>query len=130
MTTTQTLDTNTIYKFASRGIGSSWDRCFVCAEAPLKDGLGEGSTHENLAAFVEGRAGGEAVLALFQDRGLTASLDWRESEPNWVQIKVGVCRAHQASLRLLDRVTAVNDEISSKAIAYCLPGVRTERDHR
>lgn len=130
MTITQIPDTNVTYKFASRGIGSSWDPCFVCAEEPLKDGLGEGSTHANLAAFVESRAAGEAVVALFRDLGLTARVDYRESEPTWIQVKLGVCRAHQASLRLLDRVTAVNDEISAQAIAYCLPGVRVERDHR
>ena len=130
MTTTLTTNPITVYTFASRGLGKSWDRCFICAEEPLGDGLGEGSAHENLAAFVPNRSEGEAIVAIFTELGLTARLDFRDFEPNWVQVKLGACRAHQPNLRLLDRLSAVNDEITKETILYCLPQPRVPRDPR
>lgn len=128
MTTTLTLDDTTTYKFAPRGLGSSWDACFICNEDPLGDGLGEGSCHENLAAFVASRGEGEIIVALFRELGLTATPDFRDAEPNWIQVKLGACRAHQPSLRLLYRMTSINDDISLNTIRYCLPLPRVERD--
>jgi hypothetical protein len=79
--------------FWSRGIGTDVTPCcFVasCAGWPRK----------NIAAFVQCKASGERVVAMFGGR---ARLDFRESEPDRVQVKVGVCDAHASTLALLDR---------------------------
>jgi hypothetical protein len=130
MTTLHASTTEVTYKFASRGPGQSWDSCFVCHELPLMDGLGDGSAHDNLAAFVQSREDGEAIIRLFAELGCEAHRDYRPSEPHWIQVKIGACPTHRPSLRLLDHMTRINDEINLQTIAYCLPRPRAERDHR
>jgi hypothetical protein len=45
-------------------------------------------------------------------------------------VKIGVCRAHRASLRLLHHMVLVSDEITPATITYCLPSPRVARDPR
>lgn len=52
----------------------------------------------NLVAFVESKAAGERVAAMFK-RG--ARVDYRPSEPHWVQIKIGACDVHVSHLEVL-----------------------------
>lgn len=78
--------------FAPRGIGV--DRtpgCFVCGGA-------DDDLRDNIAAFVQCRAAGERIVAMFK-RG--ARLDYRDYEPDRVQVKIGACAEHVPQLRRL-----------------------------
>ena len=130
MTITQDAATKFSYRFTPRGLGLSWDICFICHEAPLNDGQGAGSCHENLAAFVDNRDDGLSIVELFSELGCCVHLDFRPIDPDWVQVKLGACRAHQPSLRLLDKLTKDSDTIDRASIEYCLPQARVTRDHR
>lgn len=78
--------------FGSRGIGlDTTPGCFVCG--------GKKNLHHNIAAFVQGRAAGKRVVAMFR-KG--AWLDWRPYEPDRVQVKIGACEKHLLNLELLD----------------------------
>lgn len=82
-------DAARLYQAVPRGIGLDWTPgCMCCGGA---HGL-----HNNVSFFVPSRETGEAIVSLFK---FGAFLDWRESEPNWVQVKVGACDAHCDALR-------------------------------
>lgn len=81
--------------FSSRGVGM--DRtpgCFVC-------GGGE-SMRANISGYVLCKESGERVVAMF-DQG--ARLDWREYEPDYVQVKIGACNQHKSNLQRLHDLT-------------------------
>jgi len=81
--------------FSSRGVGMDWTPgCFVC-------GGGEGM-RSNIAAFVGHKNAGERVVALFKQG---ARLDFRPSEPTWIQVKIGACEAHHPNLEALHNLT-------------------------
>lgn len=81
--------------FKSRGIGNdNTPGCFICGGP---DGL-----RNNIAAFVPSKESGERVVAMF---GAGARLDYREHEPNWIQVKVGACDAHRDQLEDLHLAT-------------------------
>ncbi len=89
--------------FSPRGLGTDWSPgCFVCG--------GAAGPYANVAAFVECRVAGERVVAMFPRGG--AWLDYREREPDRVQVKVGACAAHAGSLRALMRVTAAEQRVT------------------
>lgn len=94
--------------FGSRGIG--YDRtsgCFVCG--------GADDLRHNIAAFVSCRAAGERVVAMFVHG---ARLDYREFEPDYVQVKVGACDAHQPNLERLHTLTRdANGVITEATVA-------------
>ncbi|MEX2209807.1 MAG: hypothetical protein WD603_00175 [Patescibacteria group bacterium] len=81
--------------FRVRGIGR--DRtpgCFVCG--------GEEELYHNIAAFVQCKASGERVVAMFETG---VRLDYRDFEPNRVQVKVGACDTHRPNLDRLYELT-------------------------
>jgi len=83
--------------FRPRGIGRDvCPCCFVC-------GVNENSALHNIAAFVNSKQDGELIVEWFNQR---ARLDFRESEPNWIQVKVGACDAHLPNLEALAKETA------------------------
>ena len=76
--------------FASRGTGS--DKvpcCFVCGVEP------NDYYSSNISGFVQSKEAGERIVAMFDGR---ARLDFRDFEPNWIQVKFGVCKLHQSNL--------------------------------
>lgn len=80
-----------LYQARPRGIGNDWTPgCMCCG--------GEKGLHKNISFFVPSRETGEAIVAMFKHG---AFLDWREHEPNWIQVKVGACDAHLENLREL-----------------------------
>ena len=92
--------------FNSRGIGLEWSLTCFCCGATCRDGTtGEGYLN-NIAAFVQCKAAGERVVAMFK-RG--ARLDYREREPDRVQVKVGACDKHLPNLEHLN--TDVRDGV-------------------
>lgn len=81
--------------FRSRGVGyDQTPGCFVC-------GGGE-KLRNNIAAFVQCKKSGERVVNMF---GYGARLDYREYEPDRVQVKVGACDCHLPNLKKLDSLT-------------------------
>lgn len=78
--------------FYSRGIGSDRVNCFVCGV----------DCYSNIAAFVQCKASGERVVAMF---GKGAWMDYRESEPDRIQVKVGACKEHFSALEKLHKIT-------------------------
>lgn len=81
--------------FSARGIGMDWTLgCFVCG--------GEDGLRTNVSGFVRSKSAGEHVVEMFR-RG--ARLDYREREPNWIQVKIGACPVHVGNLELLQRLT-------------------------
>lgn len=86
--------------FRSRGIGLDRVDCFVCGTRD-RDGNGRDHLH-NIAAFVRCREAGERVVTMF---ACGAHLDYRDFEPDRVQVKVGACDFHLENLRKLNKIT-------------------------
>ncbi len=86
--------------FHPRGIGLDDCVCFVCGTHD-RDGKGNTMLH-NIAAFVECKASGERIVSMFKKR---ARLDYREYEPDRVQVKVGACDTHLSNLKKLGELT-------------------------
>jgi hypothetical protein len=81
-------DAERLYRAAPRGIGKDWTPgCMCCG--------GDKNLYNNASFFVQSRESGEAIVAMFEHG---AFLDWREHEPNWIQVKVGACDAHLENL--------------------------------
>lgn len=83
-------------KFSPRGVGSdTGPGCFVCGDRPS-------GYMANVAAFVKSRDEGSRIVEWFND---LAWLDFRESEPDWLQVKVCACKDHLPNLHELERRT-------------------------
>lgn len=95
-------------KFSSRGIGlEQTPGCFVCG--------GPKTLHNNIAAFVHCKEAGERLVDMFEGKG--AYLDYREHEPDRVQVKIGACDQHLSELERLDNIThEAGDKISVQMI--------------
>lgn len=79
------------YGVNNRGLGTDHTPgCFVCG--------GASGLHSNISMFVASKEDGEAIIGLFK---LGARLDYREREPEWIQVKVGACETHFENLKLL-----------------------------
>lgn len=82
--------------FGSRGLGLDvTPACFVCC-------FPEDLVRDNISAFVSCKAAGERVVQMFR---WGARLDYREREPDRVQVKVGACKLHVPNLEQLHRLT-------------------------
>lgn len=106
--------------YRPRGVGLNWYPCFVCGYAP------EGGLQTDMAAFVDSRESGQRIVAMFAEAGLTAHLDYRDFEPNWVQVKVGACGEHLPHLHLLQCGTYLTKKIDKRLIGMIQP---REKDH-
>jgi hypothetical protein len=92
--------------FKSRGIGSDYTNgCFICG--------GDNSLMNNISAFVKSKKEGERAVSWF-DRG--AVLDYREKEPEWIQVKIGACDNHIDSLEKLDAMISEYDVLRESMI--------------
>lgn len=100
--------------YGTRGLGLNWHECFVCQHK--SDGA-----QADMAAFVADREAGERVVAMFKEAGATAHLDYRPSEPQWVQVKIGACKAHEANLKLLQATCGIDQRVTVARIRYALP---------
>jgi len=101
--------------FSSRGVGMDYTPgCFVCG--------GQDGMNSNISAFVQCREAGERVVALFNGKG--ARLDYRKSEPDYIQVKVGACKEHVTNLQRLHDLTRSVEErvITAEIIAKAIVG--------
>lgn len=106
--------------FRTRGIGLDvCPCCFVCGATQRAPG----ANHylNNIAAFVASREEGASIVEWFEGK---AAMDFREKEPNWIQVKVGACDLHLANLQALDGQTGRYGVIRQRDIADAL---NTER---
>lgn len=92
-TNRQKKEENRNISFRTRGIGSEFGRCFKCDCA---QGL-----MSNISAFVDSKKNGEKVVKLFNSHGVY--LDYREFEPNWIQVKILACNKHLPDLQSLNK---------------------------
>lgn len=78
--------------FNSRGLGlDTCPGCFVCG--------GETAMLTNISSFVRSKEDGEEIVSWFEHG---AYLDYRENEPNWIQVKIGACTAHRENINRLN----------------------------
>jgi hypothetical protein len=92
--------------FSSRGIGlDHTPGCFICG--------GGSGLYQNIAAFVQCREAGERVVAMFRQG---AYLDYREYEPDYLQVKVGACDAHASNLAKLSSLTIENKGVIAERL--------------
>lgn len=88
--------------FYPRGIGNEWTPgCFACG-IPQE----ERTLHINIAAFVDSKESGEAIVNMFK---AGAYLDYRSYEPNRIQVKVGVCEVHKQVIHNLYHMVSLNN---------------------
>jgi hypothetical protein len=93
-------------RFTSRGMGlDNTPGCFICG--------GEPHLYNNISGFVESKEAGERIVALFP-KG--ARLDYRPSEPKWIQVKIGACDKHKAALISLHDKSCVDCKITSNMV--------------
>ena len=84
-----------IFGFHARGLGKDKaPGCFICG--------GDWGLYDNFSGFVQSKEDGEKIVAMFKSG---AWLDYRDFEPNWIQVKVGACKAHEPNLLWLQMVT-------------------------
>jgi hypothetical protein len=101
------------YRFASRGIGlDSGMSCFVC-DCKFRDDKNGSPLLNNIAGMVKSKEEGEIIASWF---GGNARLDYRPTEPYWIQVKIGACDDHIENLRALDKITLVHNVIRQRDI--------------
>jgi hypothetical protein len=95
--------------FRSRGICLDKCYCFVCGTNKRSK---KGTCFlNNIAAFVQCKEAGERIISMFKQG---TWLDYREYEPDCVQVKIGACDEHLSNLRYLKRLTEEADNTISK----------------
>lgn len=102
--------------FSSRGLGLDHRtiHCFVCGTED-RDGKGH-YVLNNISAYVRCKESGERVVGMFKQG---AWLDYRDFEPDYVQVKVGACDQHKPNLKRLDGLVR-DGIITSERIAEAL----------
>ncbi len=81
--------------FRSRGVGmDSTPGCFVCG--------GEKGMYNNISGYVHCKEAGERIVKKFETG---AYLDYREFEPDYIQVKIGACKKHVHCLEELSKQT-------------------------
>lgn len=102
--------------FRSRGIGADRCVCFVCGTDKRNK---EGNNYlQNIAAFVRCKEAGERVVAMFS---CGARLDYRDFEPDYVQVKIGACDEHLENLEKLNELVK-DGVITSARVSEALGG--------
>jgi hypothetical protein len=79
--------------------------CFICGREIKNWG--------NLSAYVKTHESGKRIAEMFNKEVL---IDFKESEPNSVQVKVGTCAEHIYHLILLNKLIKVNGGVINKTI--------------
>ena len=108
------------YSFHPRGIGLDvCPGCFVCGKEKRTDDPTKSSYLNNISAFVKSKEEGEEICSMFGTLGdinLRPRLDYRPSEPKWIQVKVGACDQHLPNLKHLYSLTSVHGVIRQSMV--------------
>lgn len=97
-------------EFHPRGIGLNWLPCCICGPSSGR------ALKSDMSSFVADRESGLRVAAMFEDAGMFGWLDYRPSEPQWVQFKLGACARHLAVLERLANLVSKNGSILTPEI--------------
>ena len=89
-------------EFIPRGIGTNKIDCFACGKHA------ESGFQHDMSAFVKDRGEGARSVRMFESVDSSAVLDYRNGEPNYVQVKVGACDDHKLNLEKLMILANVN----------------------
>jgi hypothetical protein len=100
--------------YSPRGIGSNRLPCYICNQG------GKDKIQFDMSAFVSDKSAGEQVVAMYEELGLHAKLDFRPYEPKWVQVKVGACGKHLPNLEKLTKLCSEDKKINPAKIAQSL----------
>lgn len=111
------------WNYSPRGPGLNWLPCFICGADGQPNEHG-GTAQTDMSAFVRGKDGGERIVALFEQCGMQAKLDFRDFEPSYVQVKIGACVEHEPNLLLLWHLTSENKTLTAKKLEMVKPGMR------
>ncbi len=90
------------YTMNPRGLGANTGRCLVCGS----EGFGT-----DFSSFVSSKETGESIMRLFETVGCHGYLDFRSSEPNWVQFKIVSCKEHKPNVEMLYKLICDNDGV-------------------
>lgn len=123
------------FKYAPRGLGSNWLKCFVCGSVNGGELEPDGAHYRgvcqaDMAAYVENEVQGKAVVDLFQQFAFAAWLDFRPNENKGTQVKIGACETHLEQLRLIERMAYENNGIDSIVLETVRATINTLRSHR
>ena len=137
--------------FSSRGMGIDYSPgCFVCGNKfvnayiedsnkkfeaykkeftndqikRMEESLRRRQMIDNISGFVYSKESGERIVnGMFNNVG--AWLDYREREPNWIQVKIGACSEHLENLKKLNELTiesgTITKEMVDQARNYRIP---------
>ncbi len=103
--------------FGARGIGmDKTPGCFVCGgKRTLEPGRKyKMSLHTNIAGFAQCKDAGVRIVEMFKGKGCW--MDYRDFEPDYIQVKIGACKEHLDNLRKLMNLTREADGIITDAM--------------
>lgn len=102
--------------FRARGLGmDSSPGCFVCGGEKTR-WQPKNKYHmqmlDNVAGFAQCKNAGARIVEMFEGKGCW--MDYREFEPDRIQVKIGVCKKHVENLKTLVRLTEEHDQTITK----------------
>lgn len=98
-------------RIAPRPLGLDKGTCFVCG---AKSG-----TMNSFASFVDSKEAGQRIVEMFPEH--KPSLDYRDDQPKWTQVKISACSRHaQALVGLRLKIIARDCTISAEFISEFL----------
>lgn len=103
--------------FSARGLGmDNSPGCFVCGGEESDDPRFKYRMVmlSNVAGFVRCKAAGERLVEMFGGKGCW--MDYRDFEPDRVQVKIGACEKHKANLEKFARMAEVGERVVTKEI--------------
>lgn len=110
------IDKNERVRFVPRGIGQNWIPCFVCGRENSRKKDNQ-SVNNDLAGYVQSKESGEKILKMFAKK---VKLDYREHDPNYVQVKIGACNDHLRNLKLLRDLIIEHGNVISQSLIKCV----------
>lgn len=113
--------------FKPRGIGNNWIPCFICGHKPQEKCQADMASfvdHNLVSAVTVGDRvfPNHPITKVFWENDLHAELDYRQHEPNRVQLKLGACGEHEPSLRLLEALCYGDGKLTEARLRLCIPG--------
>ncbi len=116
------------FVFRPRGVGNNWTPCFICGHKPQQ------KCQYDMAAFVDPNLITKfqalstvdpiidhPITTFFHENDIYAELDYRQHEPNRVQLKLGACGEHVPNLRLLEALCYGDGKITQFRLTMCIP---------
>lgn len=115
------------YLFKPRGVGNNWLPCFICGHKPQEKCQADMSSFIDSSLIVRLTVGEKTIIShpitrlFFEMDLLVGKLDYREYEPNRVQLKLGACGEHEPNLHLLEALCYSDGKINEERLRLCIP---------